>query len=103
MSMFGSFGQLAGMMKDFQELKKKIEVMKQELAQMEFRGVSQDGTVTAIVSGDCFVRSIVSTTTSSPSPQATAEAVNQGIAQAKNAISQKISEATGGLPMPGLF
>lgn len=102
MSMFGSFGQLAGMMKDFQELKKKIEIMKQELAQMEFRGVSQDSTVTAIVTGDCFVRSI-SCTTSSPAPEATAEAVNQGIAQAKNAISQKISEATGGMPLPGLF
>ena len=102
MSMFGSFGELAGMMKNFQELKKKIEAMKQELAQMEFHGESSDGTVTAVVTGDCFVRSITSTTTS-PSPQATVEAVNQGIAQAKNAISQKISEATGGLPMPGLF
>ena len=102
MSMFGSFGELAGMMKNFQELKKKIEAMKQELSQMEFRGTSQDGTVTAVVSGDCFVRSITCTT-SCPNPQATAEAVNQGIAQAKNAISQKISEATGGMPMPGLF
>ena len=102
MSMFGSFGQLAGMMKDFQELKKKIEAMKQELAQMEFRGTSQDGTVTAVVSGDCFVRSITGPA-SGIDPQAAAEAVNQGIAQAKNAISQKISEATGGLPMPGLF
>ena len=102
MSMFGSFGQLAGMMKDFQALKQKIEVMKQELAQLEFRGVSQDGTVTAVVTGDCFVRSITSTT-SCPDPASTAEAVNQGIAQAKNAISQKISEATGGLPVPGLF
>lgn len=102
MSMFGSFGQLAGMMKDFQELKKKIEAMKQELAQMEFRGVSQDGTVTAVVTGDCFVRAITSTTALAD-PKATAEAVNQGIAQAKNAISQKISEATGGLPLPGLF
>lgn len=102
MSMFGSFGQLAGMMKDFQELKKKIEAMKQELAQMEFRGVSQDGAVTAVVSGDCFVRSIVCTT-ANPNPQAVAEAVNRGIAQAKNAISQKVSEATGGLPVPGLF
>ena len=102
MSMFGSFGQLAGMMKDFQELKKKIEIMKQELAQMEFHGISQDGTVTAVVTGDCLVRSI-SFTTSSPNPQSTAEAVNQGIAQAKNAISQKISEATGGMPLPGLF
>ena len=100
--MFGSFGELAGMMKNFQELKKKIEVMKEELARMEFRGVSGDGTVTAVVSGDCFVRSITSTT-AAPDPQATAEAVNQGIAQAKNAISQKISEATGGLPLPGLF
>ena len=102
MSMFGSFGELAGMMKNFQELKKKIEAMKQELAQMEFHGESSDGTVTAVVTGDCFVRSI-SSTTASPNPQATVEAVNQGIAQAKNAISQKISEATGGLPMPGLF
>ena len=102
MSMFGSFGQLAGMMKDFQELKKKIEAMKQELAQMEFRGESRDGAVTAVVTGDCFVQSITSTT-ASPDPQAVVEAVNQGIAQAKNAISQKISEATGGLPMPGLF
>ena len=102
MSMFGSFGELAGMMKNFQELKKKIEAMKQELAQMEFHGESSDGTVTAVVTGDCFVRTITSTTTS-PSPQATVEAVNQGIAQAKNAISQKISEATGGMPMPGLF
>ena len=102
MSMFGSFGQLAGMMKDFQELKNKNEVMKQELAQMEFLGTSQDGSVTAVVSGDCFVRSI-SYATSNPAPEATAEAVNQGIAQAKNAISQKISEATGGLPVPGLF
>ena len=102
MSMFGSFGQLAGMMKDFQELKKKIETMKQELAQMEFTGVSRDGSVTAVVTGDCFVRAITSTTVS-PDPKATAEAVNQGIAQAKNAISQKISEATGGLPLPGLF
>ena len=100
--MFGSFGELAGMMKNFQELKKKIEAMKQELAQMEFRGESSDGTVTAVVTGDCFVQSITSTI-ASPSPQATAEAVNRGIAQAKNAISQKISEATGGLPMPGLF
>jgi DNA-binding protein YbaB len=102
MSMFGSFGQLAGMMKDFQELKKKIEDMKQELAQMEFRGVSQDGSVTAVVSGDCFVRGITCTT-ATPDPKSIAEAVNQGVAQAKNAISQKISEATGGLPMPGLF
>ena len=102
MSMFGSFGQLAGMMKDFQALKQKIETMKQELAQMEFRGVSQDGTVTAVVTGDCFVRA-VTCTASRPSPQAIAEAVNQAIAQAKNAISQKISEATGGLPVPGLF
>ena len=102
MSMFGSLGSLAGMMKDFQELKKKMEIMKQELSQMEFRGVSQDGSVTAVVSGDCFVRSI-SYTVSAPSSQAIAEAVNQGIAQAKNAISQKISEATGGLPLPNMF
>ena len=102
MSMFGSFGQLAGMMKDFQGLKQKLEVMKQELSQMEFRGVSEDGTVTAIVTGDCFVRAIAFTT-SSLSPQAAVEAVNQAVAQAKNAISQKISEATGGMPLPGLF
>ena len=102
MSMFGSFGQLAGMMKDFQALKQKLEIMKQELAQMEFSGVSEDGSVTAVVSGDCFVRA-VTCTTSSPAPQAIADAVNRAIAQAKNAISQKISEATGGLPLPGLF
>lgn len=102
MSMFGSFGQLAGMMKDFQELKKKIEAMKQELAKMEFRGESEDGTVTAVVTGDCFVRAITCTTANAD-PKAAAEAVNRGIAQAKQAISEKISEATGGLPLPGLF
>ena len=102
MSMFGSFGQLAGMMKDFQELKQKIETMKKELAEMEFSGTSRDGSVTAVVSGDCLVRSIKGTG-SDLDPEATAEAVNEGILQAKKAISQKISEATGGMPLPGLF
>ena len=102
MSMLGSFGQLAGLMKDFQELKKTIEAMKQELAGMEFRGESEDGTVTAVVTGDCFVRAITCTT-ATPDPKAAAEAVNRGIAQAKQAISEKLSEATGGLPVPNLF
>ena len=94
MSMFGN---IFGMMKDFGEIKQKVKTLKEEISKMEFEGKSEDGSVIAVVSGDCFVRSI-SCINSNTTQQAILEAVNRGLAQAKQAIGQKISEVTGGLP-----
>jgi len=102
MSMFGNLGNLAGMMKDFQNLKQKAEVVKQELAAAEFTASSIDGSVRITMSGTCEVKKVTYLAVA-PSQEAVAEAMNAALALVKQEISKKISEATGGIPLPGFF
>ncbi len=102
MSMFGSLGNLAGMMKDFQNMKQKAEQLKEELSKATFSSISSDGAVKVSVSGACEIISVTYLSVQ-PAPASVMEATNSALRQAKQEISKKISEVTGGIPLPGLF
>ena len=108
MSMFGNLGEMAGLMKKFGEIQKNMKQMKEELPRIEVTGTDSTGNVEAKVSGDFSLRSIRISPVIASSGNAEAlqnavyEAVNQALAQAKMESAKKLSEATGGIPIPGL-
>lgn len=106
--MFGNLGEMASLMKKFGEIQKNMKQMKEELPKIEVTGLDSNNLVEAVVSGDFTLRSIKITPALAASGDANAlqnaiyEAVNQALAQAKAASAKKLSEATGGIPLPGL-
>ncbi|MBP5182987.1 MAG: YbaB/EbfC family nucleoid-associated protein [Lentisphaeria bacterium] len=108
MSMLGDLSGMAGLMKKFGELQKNMKQVREELPQIEVTGADSKETVEVRVSGDFALRSIRISPALAASGNAEAlqnavfEAVNQALAQAKAESAKKISEAAGGLPIPGL-
>ena len=77
MSMFGNLGEMAGLMKKFGEIQKNMKKMKEDLAAIEVAGKNAAG-------------------------QVEVEAMNNALVQAKMESAKKLSEATGGINIPGI-
>lgn len=108
MSMFGNLGEMAGLMKKFGEIQNNMKKMKEELPKIEVAGTDSLGKVEAKVSGDFCLRSIrispdlAASADAEKLQSAIYEAVNQALILAKQKSAEKLSEATGGIPIPGL-
>lgn len=108
MSMFGNLGEMAGLMKKFGEIQKNMKKMKEDLAAIEVAGKNAAGQVEVVVSGDFNVKKVYI----SPSlaemkdaailESAVFEAMNNALVQAKTESAKKLSEATGGINIPGI-
>ena len=108
MSMFGNLGEMAGLMKKVGEIQKNMKKMKEELASVELSGKDAAGQVEAVVSGDFTLKrvsvspALAEMKDASVLESAVFEAFSNALAAAKVESARKLSEATGGLNIPGL-
>ena len=58
MSMFGSLGEMANLMKNFGQIQNNMKKMQQELASVEVRGTSYSNIAEVVMSGDMIVKSV---------------------------------------------
>ena len=107
--MFGNLGEMAGLMKKFGEIQKNMKKMKEDLAATVLTGKDPTGKVAIEMSGDLVVKGVhidPSLLSSGGMPvveTACASAVQDALKQFKEVSAAKLSEATGGLSMPGLI
>lgn len=100
--MFGGLGDIAKMMQQAKDIKKNIETMKRTLAESEFFGISANGKVIAVVSGD-FQLKKVEFKDSGVAENDVMDAVNSALNTARNEAQEKLKEIAGPLDIPGLF
>lgn len=107
--MFGGLGEMAGLLKKAQEMQKNMKRLQDELAELEISGRSQGGQVEVLLGGDMRVRKVyvnpacIELKDASVLESAILEAVNSAVEQVKAEGSKRLSQATGGLNVPGLF
>jgi len=108
---------LAGMMKQAQQMQKRLQTAQEDLTNQEITAVSGNGAVTAVVSGQGHFKSIkLSKEAINPeNPQSVDDetlemledlitsAFNQATQTAKNETEAKMKSITGGINIPGLF
>ena len=108
MSMLGDLSGMAGLMKKFGEIQKNRTQVREELPKIEVTGRDSTENVEVRVSGDFVLRSIrispalAASGNTEALQNAVMEAMNQALAQAKSESAKKLSEAAGGIPIPGL-
>ena len=99
---------MGNMMKQAQQMKKKMQQIQEELSEMEIEGKSGGGMVKVIVNGKKDVKSI------NINPDVLKEdtdmvedlilaAVNQAMENADKESQDRMGSLTGGMNMPGLF
>ena len=107
--MFGNLGEMAGLMKKFGEIQKNMKQMKEDLAATTLTGKDPSGKVVIEMSGDLSVKgvhidpSLLSPGGTLPLESACAAALQDALTQFKQVSAAKLSEATGGLSLPGLM
>lgn len=103
--MFGNLGEMANLLKKVKDIQKNMAELKAEMARSEYSAVSADNKVTAVVSGDFMVKSIlIAPDAESSTLNSTVSAtVNEALAAAKAAMQEKMKELSGGMNLPGLF
>ena len=95
-------------MKQAQQLQQRIAKAQEELGSLKVEGTVGGGVVTAVVSGDQKVQSIkIDPEVVNPDDVEMLEdlllaAINEGLERSREAASQHLSKATGGLNIPGL-
>lgn len=108
MSMFGSLGEMANLMKKFGEIQSNMKKMQAELAAIEVRGTSYSGIAEVVMSGDMVVKSVkldpaaLSAQNCELVEKAVQEAVASALQQVKMEGAKRLSDATGGIKIPGL-
>lgn len=106
--MFGSFGEMASILKNLGDIQKNMKKMKEELAAAVIAGKDPTGKVTVEISGVLQARSVhIDPSLLAPEnahllEAASNAAVQNAMDQFKQLAQQKFSEATGGLKLPGL-
>ena len=107
--MFGNLGEMAGLMKKVGEIQKNMKKMKEELAETVFTGKDPEGKVEIQMTGDLTVKevhidpSLLSSGDVPTLETACSSAVQDALKQFKTVSAAKLSEATGGLSLPGLM
>ena len=107
--MFGGLGEMAGLMKKFGEIQKNMKKMKEELASTAITGKDPTAQVVLEMTGDMAVKgihiapSLLNSGNSAMLETACTSAVQNALDQFKELTARKLSEATGGLNLPGLM
>ena len=107
--MFGNLGEMAGLMKKFGEIQKNMKQMKADMAETTLIGKDPSEKVVIEMSGDMTVKafhidpSMLSSGNSLALETACAAAMQNILVQFKELTSRKLSEATGGLSIPGMI
>lgn len=108
MSMFGSLGEMANLMKNFGQIQNNMKKMQQELALVEVRGTSYSNIAEVVMSGDMIVKSVkldpaaLAVQNRELVENAVKEAIASALQQVKMEGAKRLSDATGGLNIPGL-
>lgn len=103
--MFGSLGELAGLMKKMSEMQSKMKKIKKELEELNVTGCSSNGAVQITISGDMSaVRNvhIAENLSAAEMELSVGEAVANVINNAKMESAKRLSEATGGMDLSAL-
>lgn len=107
--MFGKFGDIAGLMKQAKEMQENLKGIREELAQTEIVRCSGGGQVEVTVKGDLTVKRIkinpdcVNPEDTEILEDLVAAAMNSALGDIRKNMQEKLSAATGGLNIPGLF
>ena len=113
----GEINNIASMMKQAQQMQKKLQEAQTELANTEFTAVSGNGAVTAICDGQGKFKALkltkaalnpenpdsVDDDTLEMLEDLIATAMKQATEQASTAMEAKMKSLTGGIHIPGLF
>lgn len=97
------------LMKQAQEMQRKMEAIKEELAQKEIKVSSGGGMVELVINGQQEIKEIhIEQDIIDPEDKQMLEdlilaAVNEAIRQSKEMLNEEIMKITGGMNLPGLF
>ncbi|MBN2395255.1 MAG: YbaB/EbfC family nucleoid-associated protein [Candidatus Atribacteria bacterium] len=97
------------LMKQAQDMQKKMEGIKEELAKKEIRVTSGGGMVELVVTGQQEIKEIhiepdiIDVKEKEMLEDLILAAVNEGIRQSKEMINEEMSKLTGGINLPGMF
>ena len=97
------------LMKQAQAMQKKMEEMKEELAQKEVRVSSGGGIIEIVINGQQEIKEIkiepdvIDANEKEMLEDLILAAVNESIRQSKELAAQEMSKLTGGMNVPGLF
>jgi nucleoid-associated protein EbfC len=107
--MTGSFGELGSLLKQAQQMQRDLDRVREELRARTVEGVSANGGVKVLVTGDRQVTKITIT----PELFAKADktqieelllaALADGFAKASRVSTEALGKVTGGIHLPGLF
>ncbi len=97
------------LMKQAQEMQRKMETIKQELSQKEIKVSSGGGMVELVINGQQEIKEIhiepdiIDAEDREMLEDLVLAAVNEGIRQSKDMVNEEMSKLTGGISLPGLF
>ena len=97
------------LMRQAQEMQKKMEAIKEELAHKEIKVTSGGGMVELVINGQQEIKEIhIEPDIIDREDQEMLEdlilaAVNEGIKQSKEMVNEEIMKLTGGINLPGLL
>jgi len=97
------------LMKQAQVMQKKMEEMKEELAQKEVRVSSGGGIIEIVINGQQEIKEIkiepdvIDANEKEMLEDLILAAVNESIRQSKELAAQEMNKLTGGINVPGLF
>lgn len=97
------------LMKQAQDMQKRMEVIKKELSQKEIKVSSGGGMVELVINGQQEIKEIhidkdiIDTEDKEMLEDLVLAAVNEGIRQSKEMVNEEMSKLTGGINLPGMF
>jgi len=97
------------LMKQAQEMQKRMEVIKKELSQKEIKVSSGGGMVELVMNGQQEMKEIhidkdiIDADDKEMLEDLVLAAVNEGIRQTKEMVNEEMSKLTGGINLPGMF
>lgn len=97
------------LMKQAQDMQKKMEAIKGELAQKEIKVTSGGGMVELVINGQQEIKEIhIEPDIIDPEDKEMLEdlvlaAVNEAVRQSKEMVNEEMSKLTGGINLPGMF
>lgn len=105
--MFGSLGDLAGLMKQAKQMQSKMKEMQETLANARFEADSGAGAVTATVSGKLELVGLkISPTAVTDDVELLEDLVKSAVAaaqrKANEGVKAQMQQITGGMNLPGL-
>lgn len=97
------------LMKQAQDMQKKMKAMKEELAKKEISVTSGGGMVKLVINGQQEIKEItiepdiIDAEDKEMLEDLILAAVNEGVRQSKEMVNEEMNKLTGGMNLPGLF